>query len=457
MFRQERAVLTEQEGCECAICALKIDFTIDDHLISEVEQHNCVIFAGSGVSTEGGRTHPDTLYDILKHETKRNDNIEFWKLVDIFQAQPNGRQKLLELVKSRFAYIDSFRDLHWNATRFHRALGNAPYFRAIITKNWDRYFEDVIQATPFVYDSDIPFWESAKRPVIKIHGSIDNYSSIIASSEDYTLCEERLREGPLGAVVKQIFATRTCIFCGYSTKDKDFRRIFQTIQDGLGQFARTHYLVSPFVSEEEALSLRSEFGIIAIRTDATHFVQTIKEHMQEKFCFSSDDIFDEVAKLLISFREMHLKFVESYNPKDDPHMIFATAYQDGVLHAFERIVDRAMTGEFSDLHDVRGRIAGYEIKIAGYRKARNYWDVAYFTGYQNGLLQFVMMNSKDGKELPPLPECFHPGEGELYLDEFDQYVRPNPEIHKGALKEAQRRTAKFSGETDLVVQHLPWG
>lgn len=446
----------EHKVCGCSICDLAIDFEIDQHLLGEIEKHNCVIFAGAGVSTETGYTHPNTLYDSLRYQAEIEDKPEFWEVVDRFEAQPNGRQKLIQLVKERFEYIDSFRDLKRYATRFHRSLGNAPYFKTIITTNWDRYFEDVIGATPFVYDSDIPFWEGAKRSVIKIHGSIDNYSSIVASSEDYEKCERRLREGALGAVVKQIFATKTCVFCGYSAKDSDFQKIFRTIQDGLGQFSRTHYLVSPFVSEDEAAILRNDFGIVCIRTDATHFIETIKGHMAEKFCFSIDEVFGIIRDEYDSFYDMHIEFVNSYKAKEQPHLIFSTAYQDGVLHAYQRILDRQMAGEFSDLHDVQGRIRAYQEKIEGYRKAKNYWDVAYFTGYQNGLLQFVLAHADDPEGYPVLPECYHPGKGEMELGEFNATVRSNPEIHKAALREAKQKTSKLGGD-EIVVQHLPWG
>lgn len=449
--------MTTAPPCECAICSLHLDFELDPHLLAEIEKHNCVIFAGSGISTETRYTHPDTLYGTLKHHAGVDEDLDFWDLVDRFEARPNGRQKLIEIIKDRFDYIDGFRELRWTATRFHRSLGNAPYLGAIITTNWDTYFEDVIGATPFVYDSDIPFWDSAKRPVLKIHGSLDNYSSIIASTEDYERCEERLREGALGAVLKQIFATKTCIFCGYSARDKDFWRIFSTIQAGLGQFARTHYLVSPFVTEDEAQELQASFGILSVRTDASHFVETIKEHMQEKFCFSDDDIFEVIDAELIDFREMHDNFVKSYNPRTHPHLIYATAYQDGVIHAFERILDRASSGEFADLHVVQGRISGYEEKLRECAKARNYWDLAYFTGYQNGLFHFILLNDDDLDEVPKIPECFHPGQGDMHLDEYDETVRSNPEIHKAALAKAHKTTAHLTSDDELVVQHLPWG
>ena len=437
------------------MCALSIDFSMDEHLLSEIERHNCVIFAGAGISTETSDTHPDTLYDQLRHQIKCEDYPQFWELVDRFEAQPNGRQKLIELVKDRFGYINGFRDLRQQATRFHRALGNAPYFKSIITTNWDRYFEDVIEATPFVYDSDIPLWDTAKRPVIKIHGSIDNYSSLVASSEDYKFCENRLREGALGAVVKQIFATKTCILCGYSAKDPDFQSIFRTIQDGLGRLARTHYLISPYVTDDEAEQLRSEFGIVAIRTDATHFLRTTKSHMESKYCFASDDSFEAIVDDLIGFHETHMDFVDKADLKLEPHLIFAISYQDGVIHALQRLIDRRMTGDHSDLHRVQGQISKYEEKIESYRKDRNYWDVAYFTGYRNGLIRLVLLNSKIDDDPPSIPECYHPGIGEIDLEEYDNLVRKNPEIHKGALREARRRTSDL-GE-GIVVQHLPWG
>lgn len=444
-----------QEICECEICALKIDFTLDEHLISEVEKHNCVIFAGAGISTETGGAHPNSLYDEIRAAAKVDENPPFWELIDRFESQPNGRQKLIQLIKDRFDYINGFRDLKNQSIRFHSALGNAPFFKTIITTNWDRNFEDVMGATPFVYDSDIPFWETAKRPVIKIHGSIDNYSSLIASSADYQVCESRLREGALGAVVKQIFATKTCVICGYSAKDTDFRSIFSAVQDGLGQFARTHYLVSPHITDEEADHLKQEFGIVSIKTDASHFIETIKSHMQAKFCWAKDESFDQILEDLIEFRDVHLQFANDSNLKKDPHLLFAMSYQDGVIHALQRIVDRRMAGDFADLHRVQSLISLYDDKCDMYRKQKSLADAAYFRGYRNGLIRLVYLNSKIDDDPPYIPEFYHPRMGEMDREEYDNLVLDNPNVHKAALKEAQRKTAHLTD--GMVIQHQPWG
>jgi hypothetical protein len=331
-----------------------------------------------------------------------------------------------------------------------------PYLRPLITTNWDRYFEEECGATPFVYESDVPFWEVAKRALLKIHGSIDNYASIVASTDDYERCEQRLRDGALGAVLKQIFATKTLIFCGYSASDPDFLNLFGIIQTGLGAFARTHYIVSPFVSDADRDRLAS-LNIIPIKTDATYFLSVVKDHMCEKFCFAKDFSYEFISKLLPGVIQTHFVLTDSYRPADEPHLIYATVFQDGLIHALQRIEDLAHTGSYADLHKVRGQIASYHAKLESFSKSRDYWEVSYFSGYVAGLMFFDFLNVCAPDELPPLPLFFHPMD--RYFDseeEFTQVVRHNPEIHKAALKAAKKMVRSQPTGTD-VIQHLPWG
>ena len=320
--------------CECAICALKIEFDLPSHLVEEIESGRAVIFAGAGISTETSGAHQNSFYEELENAVDEGADLSFCELVDKIEGSPNGRQKLIDLIRFRFDYIDSWRDLREAATRFHKSLSTAPYFQTIITTNWDRYFEDVMRATPFVYDSDLAFWENADRPLLKIHGSIDNLSTIVASSADYRECEERLTHGRLGDVLRLIFATKTVIFVGYSATDSDFLNIYKNVMGSMGKFARRHYLVSPFVESDKVEALIQELNIHAMCTDATHFVEVIKAHMQQKFCFAYDEAYDDI-------------FTKSYSVFDEPHLIFATAYQDGLIHCFQRILDRRYTNDFA--------------------------------------------------------------------------------------------------------------
>jgi hypothetical protein len=446
----------EQVSCACALCALKIDFSFDSHLLSEIERHNCVLFAGAGISTETGYTHPFKLYEQIKTKTECERDPPFPELVDIFEARPNGRQELIQLIVDRLSYIDSFRELKGAATRFHEVLATMPYFHAFITTNWDRYFEDTIAATPFVYESDVPFWEVAERPLLKIHGSIDNYASIIASSEDYAGCELRLTTGALGAVLKQIFATKTLLFVGYSATDQDFLNIYNTVRSGLGVFARTHYLVSPYLTADDVERL-SRLNIVGVRTDATHFLSVVKEHMVTNYPYAKDESFGKVAGALECAYGEHFGFTGSFKASDAPHLAFATVYQDGVIHAFQRIMDMRKTGEYSDLHRLSHQLDKYDEIIAGHLSRRNYWEYSYFFGYYVGLEFFMQCNMLGEDSDPSLPMYFHPGIGPVGREEFAENVRGNPEVHKGALKQAKRLLKQPRWANVEVVQHLPWG
>jgi hypothetical protein len=83
-----------------------------------------------------------------------------------------------------------------------------PYINTYITTNWDRIIEEECCAKPFVYDSDLRFWDVPERKVLKIHGTIDDYSSMIVTRDDYDRSLERLKISLLGGKLKEILANR---------------------------------------------------------------------------------------------------------------------------------------------------------------------------------------------------------------------------------------------------------
>lgn len=462
--QDEQMKAAKPEPCECVICADRLDFDLDAHLLREIERRNCVLFAGAGISTEGTHAHCNTFYEEVAAEVGAEGDLPFPELMERLEKEPNGRQKLVQKIVDRFHYIDSFRDL-WNvATRFHRELATMPYFDEIVSTNWDRYFETYAGAVPFVYDSDIAFWGLARRSVLKIHGSIDNYASLIATTEDYRACEERLRVGTLGAVLKQIFATKTCIFVGYSVSDRDFLQLYETLQKSLGPFKRTHYLVAPRISDEQAARL-IDLSIRPIPTDGTFFLEVIKQHMCDKCCYARDEAYTFADAALGVLWKLHKKFTDEIDIRAAPHLLCSVFYQDGLIHALERIIDARKSGEYSDLHRVQKLLRGYEQKIASYKRARNYTEVSYFRGYANGLVFFLISNdelkagdpSEDsiGDLLPP--PFYHPGYEELSPEQFFEEVLQNPDSHKAARRHCERLVRSINPAEAIVLQHTPFG
>ncbi|MGZ0167566.1 MAG: SIR2 family protein, partial [Planctomycetales bacterium] len=314
-------------------------------MLDEFDAGKVVVFAGAGVSTENRNVLKQTFYESIAAELgERSSQKAFPELMSQFCGQPNGRLQLLERILAWFQHIHSFRELEFTATAFHRSVSTLFMLDTIITTNWDTYFEDVCGAIPFVTDSDLAFWDSPQRKVLKIHGSVQNYGSIVATSEDYRGCESRLHTELIGSVLKTILATKTVIFVGYSLTDSDFQNVFAFVAKHMKGLNRQAYVINPFDSECRRFA---EMGLIPIQTAASYFFDSVKAHYVESGRMYSDEIYGEAADQRDLVREEHEKLCERFSIHQFPQLIYALAYQDGLMHGFDRVGTHAGTGEYS--------------------------------------------------------------------------------------------------------------
>ena len=212
--------------CECAICKNNKPFNMPSRIVEAAINGDLVLFCGAGISTEGKNVLPYSFYESIKSELgETDDNKPFSSVMQNYCEQADGRKKLLNKIRERFNYIHSFPELERQATSFHRELSEIHPIRTIITTNWDTYFEEYCGAIPITIPDDFAFWDDHSRFVIKIHGSINNLSSIIATKEDYDGCFKQLRDGIIGATIKTILATKTVVFVGFSFGDEDFSQV----------------------------------------------------------------------------------------------------------------------------------------------------------------------------------------------------------------------------------------
>lgn len=434
---------------KCAVCKHDHDFELDTFLMDEIRSGNCVIFAGAGISTESSMSSPHSLYSELAAvigDTKAE--LPFPDLAERVCQRADGRFQFMKIVQERFNYIDKFRDLAWSANRFHSELATMPYFSTIITTNWDRYFETCCAAKPFVYDPDMRFWDLPRRKVLKIHGTIDDYSSIVATRTDYSECLARLKESLIGAKLKECLASKTCIFVGYSLRDDDLKEIFAFVNSALGKFSKQHYLVSPHTVDGVLPA-----GINQIVTDGTFFLKVVKSHICDCGCYLPDSIYDEIEDELDRVRADHFLLWEDYGRRKLPQMLASAFYQDGLQHGYKMVLDGRKTGRFSWLHESESVVLGYESRLREYKKLRRYDDVAYFRGYRNAFLGLALFGEKG--EFLPAPRFYFEAPGEMTRSTFMKSLSKLPELHKAAYKRLNKISAEI--QDGLVLHHPPWG
>lgn len=435
--------------CECAICRNRTDFHVDDFLLSEIQRQNTTIFIGAGVSTENPLSMPHTLYESVLNEIgESGQELSFPQAVERLQSLPNGPIKFIHLLEERLDYINKFRELRDNSTKFFRELATMPYFNVFITTNWDRHIEDICKAKPFVYDSDMPFWSVPMRKVLKIHGTIDDYSSIVASTSDYGRAEEALQKSLIGGKLKELLSSTTCIFIGYSLHDEDLISIYQFVENAVGRFNRTHYFISP-----NAASKRLPKDVRPISTDGKYFLEVVKEHMSLLPCFIPDDAFLFLEEELAEISSLHLDLWERFSPHDRPQCLLSACYQDGLIHGYQMILDLKPTGQQSHSCIHAAKAKEYEKIISARKKDRDYIDAAYFIGFQNALITMAWAG-KTG-EFEPAPHYYFERIGEMDYEEFSEKLEQLPDIHRSAYAQCERAMKRL-GDRNLVWQKRPW-
>ena len=360
-------------------------------------------------------------------------------------------RSLLGKIKARIDYFMSFDDLYRPMARFHRSISPLHMITDVITTNWDELFEQECKFSPFIYDSDLAFWDAAKRRVMKIHGSISNFGSIIATTDDYKQSYKRLNDGPLGAQLKSLIARKTVIYVGYSLSDENYLRLLRNIAKMMEGNIRQSYFVSPEIDQDKLSG--APIPLIPIETDGTYFFEQIREELSERCGIIREEAFAYCGMLLDEVAEKHSKTADAFIKTQHPLLIFILGYQDGLVHALQRIIRMRKTGEYYSVEAVHARMHGYDHKIYDFGNKKDFWNAAYAQGYQSGLL-FLLLKSRNGKS--PKPPFF-----DVPMDvEFKSLAAvlkfPKENLPKSLAAEAKRILRTLPKGAELVPDHTPF-
>ena len=444
-------ILKPKEKTIISKCCNRKEFVIDDYLYNQIMSGEAVVFAGAGISTESRNILPFTFYEeIAKELDLLNSKLSFPELMEKYSNLDDGRRRLVQKIQKRFDYIESFSFLERQTTRFHKELATLYPIKTIITTNWDLYFEKYCNAISFISNEDMAFWDDNKRSVLKIHGSISNYGTIIATTNDYKEAEESLHKGLLGSKLKSILAEKNIIFIGYSYSDTDFQEIYNFVQSSIGKFNKQSYVITPFEAEAKKFN---ELGFKPIITDGTYFIEEIKiRAIKEKKIFS-DSIYEDAEWLLELLNEEHNKIHSSINIKEYPHIIYSMAYQDGMMDGLERALNFKASGEYSHPCYLNGIADMYDKILDGKIDDNKYLDISYVDGYNLAIMFLILTKEDRPEEYPSLYFVF--GTSDIKsINDLKKALKIFPSDFKEEYKYAQKIVANI-GDND-TYHHKPF-
>lgn len=429
----------------------KKDFIFPPELLGAIRDGKAVIFAGAGISTENKDIYPHSFFDNVAFELNIHPSEcpGFPDTMSLLCAQPNGRRKLLSMIKERIDYVFTFPNTDFLSRRFHRELSTIFLFDTIITTNWDDFFERECGAVPYVIPEDFSLWDMPGRKVFKIHGSINNLGSIIAEKKDYAKCYRDLSRGALGGHLKLLLATKTIIYIGYSLSDPDFQKIHGLLKKSMGDTFPHSYIVTP---NEEAAKKANKQNMTPIITTGDHFLSKLKEILISEKLMIADKTLGDIQEALRQINGFHMDFTEGLDMRAYPATFMTVCYQDGLLDALYRIKQRRNTGEYSDPDKVTGTVASYNKLRSLAEKEKKYGDAAYIEGYRDGL-SLLILPQESWKDYLKLFYIFGAEIQPTESDEYKNMLSQAETVHPACYKYCVETTKNSDGK---LVTHAPF-
>ena len=252
-------------------------------LVDQIKRGQCVLFIGSGVSSEVGLPAGWELTATLAQEI----NIPPTTLSQISQAYETrfDRSRLIQ----RLRQLIEERSVVSRGVTSYDLLPEIKPFRTVFTTNWDDQIERAFHRKdiPLVtarYNEHLALISNEMRVLVKLHGDFNNKpEEILLTRDDYVRAyKEVTKPAGLFNLLAGALSTTTVLFVGYSLEDGDFRLLYDYVREAMGAGLRTHYAVMPRAS----YMLKKEWqnrNIVILETTARNLLEYIAHQVRDFF------------------------------------------------------------------------------------------------------------------------------------------------------------------------------
>jgi hypothetical protein len=376
---------------------------IPETLLDDIKNGECVLFLGAGASTEGSsyfnKNLVDTLAEKCKYPTSFPKNLP--KVAQYFCDVMDGgfKGRLLREIRE---YLDQYMDIteaYRDTTMVHALVAKIGFFQIIITTNWDVFMERELNILPLVRDSDLVYWNSNKRQIIKLHGCISQPETIVVTVDDYRDFQMKRLDYPISNKLKDLMATKTFLFIGYSLKDESFQILQENVLSRMGKLARTSYAVLHQPTNALVEKWKKK-GIRIIPGNALQFLRDLHSLFVKEGIYFGDDRLYSILELEDQLAQVHSS--TSYGTLNimDPVGLVSAMYQDGLMHELDEIYYGTKRGK---------AISFFEERLNFFRARVDYWtrkgnpvEIAYCKGRVECLTWALHSESSRKGEKPKL-------------------------------------------------------
>ena len=273
-------------------------------LVEELANRRAIIFVGSGLTSscvdENGNRPPswDSFIKNFIDEIKKNGYSK--KSIKFIEQQYSQKNYLMAL-QAIFSLSNSSTYSHFLKRQFDVDVNPSEAYKClididsdiVISTNFDqvldRLYSSVAGYVVANYDDYSRIIENIKSPkklLIKAHGSIDDTTKMIFTSEEYFRI--RRENSAFYEILKSLFMVHSVLFIGYSLNDPDIQLILESLADLSVISVPNHILLQKGDAHEEMIKYwKNVYNIEVIEYDGENYenfipaLKKLRDEVQE--------------------------------------------------------------------------------------------------------------------------------------------------------------------------------
>jgi hypothetical protein len=195
--------------------------------------------------------------------------------------------------------------------------------------------------------------------------------------------------------LKDLMATKTFLFVGYSMRDADFQEVWNGITATLGHFTKLACAVD-IDATPDAVSFWKERGIELVKTSDILFVRALRSMLEKEDLIASEKLLEFMRNARRQVASMHTKMGQESHGK-----LASAMYQDGLLHALNDVLTSASLG-LKNKQNFENDLSRAKQTLDQMRRKHDPVEIAYSAGWVEVLNRFCHRSTA------PILRYFHP-------------------------------------------------
>lgn len=260
-----------------------------EQLFELIRKEEVVVWAGAGMSLYAGYPTGANLRDKLYSNLTKAEQ----SCISANMNLPDMAEEIFRIKGGNKNFLISFLSREYRKTSksnvWHKKIASIPHFKAIVTTNYDKLFEDSYKEKGHVIidPKNISYSNNHQVPIYKVHGDLSFPDSIILTNSDYNnFFKNNIGYNSIWTSVKSLFYNKHVLFLGYSLEDPNVSVIYDKLLDELGDHIKNPFFVAPKLLDHKIKHLARK-GINYIDSKGEiiidKVIKNIKENINKDF------------------------------------------------------------------------------------------------------------------------------------------------------------------------------